>query len=496
MLRQSLLRKFNGVRLSDEESKIFSALVSSSEDMGRGTVLRAAGGWVRDKLLGIESHDIDIALDNVPGDEFARFLYERESQFGGISSIGVVKENPVQSKHIRTATFRFFGFDIDMNNLRSETYTEDSRIPEVSFAKHPSEDALRRDFTINALYYNLMTKEVEDFTGSGLADLEKGIIRTPLPAAKTFVDDPLRVLRAIRFATRFGFELHADIVDAFSKEEVQCGLMNKVSRERIGIEVTKMIKHDQRLQAVKMLYERNLLHLILPPPTDKNSLSLAGVSTKDYQEWLKAYASSDDAPVLDFNKIFERIQTCKLSGLSSDNQYFLGLSLLFLESLVGKQAPNPNIVARLSMKLSSADSKTVGAILTSLSSVYEATNGLISGIISNDDSALAFGRIIKNTLGDNFPVALRVALAVHSDQESLSETTQKVERFLTQYSLLDCHKLKPVIDGAEICKLLDIKPSPVIQKLLALEFEMMFTGESDREKILSALRNRLAEIST
>ena len=495
MLRQSLLRKFTAIKLSEEESKIFASLVSASEALGQGTVLRAAGGWVRDKLLGNESHDIDIALDNVPGDEFAKFLYERESQYGGISSIGVVKENPDQSKHIRTATFRFFGFDIDMNNLRSETYAENSRIPEVTFAKHPSEDALRRDFTINALYYNLMTKEVEDFTGSGLADLEEGIIRTPLPAAKTFVDDPLRVLRAIRFATRFGFNLHGDIVDAFAKEEVQSGLINKVSRERIGIEVTKMMKHDNRLDAVRLFYDGKLLGLILPPPLDKNSPSLSGVSPKDYQEWMKAYATSDSSTTVDYEGILSRLKEEDLTTVSHDNKYFLGLSLLLLESIFRGPNSNPSLVARLSMKLSSSDSKTVGAILTSLPRVNEAVNRLLSEEIPKNESTVEFGRIIKNSLGETFPVALRLALAVYSHEKSLSETLERVDLFLSEFSLLDCHKLKPVLDGAEICKVFNIKPGPVIQKLLALEFDLMFVGESDRDKIVEALRSRLAELS-
>ena len=78
----------------------------------------------------------------------------------------------------------------------------------------PEQDAFRRDFTINSLFYNINTGTVEDFTGRGIEDMKFGIIRTPLPAKETFIDDPLRVLRAIRFASRFGFSLDESLVEA------------------------------------------------------------------------------------------------------------------------------------------------------------------------------------------------------------------------------------------------------------------------------------------
>ena len=82
------------------------------------------------------------------------------------------------------------------------------------------EDALRRDITINSLFFNLDTMEVEDFTGKGLDDLKNGIIRTPLPAYQTFLDDPLRVLRVIRFATRFGYSVDPKTLDAAYSDKI------------------------------------------------------------------------------------------------------------------------------------------------------------------------------------------------------------------------------------------------------------------------------------
>mgnify|MGYP000370689230 CR=1 FL=1 len=166
--------------LSNEERELFKVLLGSRDNQGRRTVLRVAGGWVRDKILGRESDDVDIALDDQSGIEFASHLNAYLESLGfETHKLAVITANPDQSKHIETAVVRVMGFSIDLVNLRSETYSEDSRIPTIQFGT-PAEDAERRDFTVNALFYNLDTGAVEDFTNLGLTDLAAGIIRTPV----------------------------------------------------------------------------------------------------------------------------------------------------------------------------------------------------------------------------------------------------------------------------------------------------------------------------
>ena len=152
---------------------------------------------MRDKLLGLESNDIDVALDTCVGAEFAAKVNDYLTRKGEeVSGVGVIQSNPEQSKHLETATMKVRDVWLDFVNLRSESYADESRIPTMSFGT-PLEDAMRRDLTINALYYNLNEKKVEDFTGKGIEDLKIGLCRTPLEAKRTFVDDPLRVLRAV-----------------------------------------------------------------------------------------------------------------------------------------------------------------------------------------------------------------------------------------------------------------------------------------------------------
>ncbi|KAI8618741.1 tRNA nucleotidyltransferase, partial [Chytriomyces sp. MP71] len=234
------------IALNDTENRICALLVdvanylNDTRPQGHPKLtLRIAGGWVRDKMLGLESHDLDIALDTLMGFEFAQ---AGGSGGGIVGSIAKIDSNPEKSKHLETATAKVFGQMVDFVNLRTETYREDSRIPQMEFGT-PTQDALRRDITINALFYNLHTREIEDFTTLGKSDLRAGHIRTPLPPLQTFLDDPLRILRVIRFASRFHFSIEPEILRVCREDAgVRAALGTKISRERIGVEVDKMLR--------------------------------------------------------------------------------------------------------------------------------------------------------------------------------------------------------------------------------------------------------------
>ena len=223
--------------------------------------LRFTGGWVRDKLLGVGSHDIDVAINDMTGYQFGLKMKEyledpaRSKKYGigdagkGSKSNGKaivtglhkIEANPEKSKHLETVTTRIFDLDIDLVNLRKETYTEVSRNPQMEFGT-PEEDAMRRDATINAMFYNLQKESIEDFTHQGYADMQKKTIRTPMEPYQTFKDDPLRVLRLIRFASRLGYSIDPHAEQAMQDQSIKQALKIKISRERIGEEVNKMFR--------------------------------------------------------------------------------------------------------------------------------------------------------------------------------------------------------------------------------------------------------------
>jgi len=295
--------------LNDEENKLFT-LLRNVGDMGeQKTVVRVAGGWVRDRLLGLSGkRDIDIVLDNLTGIKFAYKLnaYCRQKKLRTYS-IGYIQPNPEKSKHLETTTCKIGNYSVDFVNLRTETYAnvetrgdlvkikndisdsknsksksglKPSRIPSVEFGT-PQEDALRRDLTINALFYNLHTDQLEDFTGNGLSDLDSGLVRTPFEALTTFKDDPLRILRLIRFACRYNLTIVDEVIKVLGltckSTDTSSGtslnmipvLNAKIARERISDELDKMLSFDgyydskdsysSRERAISLLHSFNLL---------------------------------------------------------------------------------------------------------------------------------------------------------------------------------------------------------------------------------------------
>ena len=210
--------------------------------------LRFTGGWVRDKLLGASSQDIDVGISSLTGVRFGELMIEyvrdpaTRSKYPSnvLGTLAVIKENPEKSKNLETVKVKIFGVEVDLVNLRKETYRQDSRNPQMDFGT-PHEDALRRDATVNSLFYHLSRDEVEDLTGQGLCDIGLKVIRTPMEPFQTFKDDPLRVLRCIRFASRLGYSIDGETWCAMNNPEIVAALRLKISRELIGVEMSKML---------------------------------------------------------------------------------------------------------------------------------------------------------------------------------------------------------------------------------------------------------------
>lgn len=212
-----------------------------------------------------EPVDIDIALDDMLGREFAELLNQCLSEMGAKThGVGVVMKNPEKSKHLETATMKVGQFWIDFVNLRAEEYTQDSRIPDLMRIGTPAEDAFRRDLTINSLFYNINNGQVEDWTGRGFDDLRRCVIATPLAPLTTLLDDPLRTLRSVRFAARLRFYMDDALVQAAMDDRVRKALAEKVSRERVGCEVDLMLRSPDPVGAMRLLINLNLARTVFP----------------------------------------------------------------------------------------------------------------------------------------------------------------------------------------------------------------------------------------
>lgn len=204
-----------------------------------------AGGCVRDMLLGSTPHDYDVASDATPPQ--VRKLFRKTiavgAQFGVIEVLG---DEP--GLHVQVATFRSDG-----------SYSDGRHPDNIKFGT-PQDDALRRDFTINGLFYDPVKEEVIDYVG-GQEDLKKRMVRAIGDPVHRIDEDKLRMLRAIRFVSRFAFDLDASTAAAIETMHAQ---IKQVSAERITDELKKMLIHKERLKALHYLTQLKLLQTILP----------------------------------------------------------------------------------------------------------------------------------------------------------------------------------------------------------------------------------------
>ncbi|KAM7481301.1 hypothetical protein LguiB_005884 [Lonicera macranthoides] len=244
------------IDLTDKESQIFELLLQVVACFSLQTQIRVVGGWVRDKLLGQPCNDIDIALDNMLGTEFTEKVNEYLSSLGKEKQkINQIPRNPEQSKHLETAKMHIDGIEIDFVNLRSEDYSETSRIPVVFGQQLPS-----------SLIALIASVDFLSTIQSGIQDLRSRSIATPLPPKQTFLDDPLRVLRAIRFGVRFGFILDEDLKIAASDHDVKAALARKITRDRIGHEINLMISGKHPDQAMTYIWDVQIFSVIFSVP--------------------------------------------------------------------------------------------------------------------------------------------------------------------------------------------------------------------------------------
>lgn len=220
------------------------------------------GGWVRDLLLERPSKDIDIVVVG-NGLELANACAEK------------LRVNKVSLfKTYGTAQFKYKDLDVEFVGARKESYSPDSRKPAVE-AGTLRDDQLRRDFTINALAISLNPDNFGELVDpfNGLSDLEKGIIRTPLDPTTTYSDDPLRMMRAIRFASQLGFKIESESLQAIFD---QAPRLEIISRERIMDELNKIILSQQPSRGFNLLFNTKLLHQFFP-----EMVKLHGIETID-----------------------------------------------------------------------------------------------------------------------------------------------------------------------------------------------------------------------
>ena len=371
------------MKLTKNEQQLISLLVACAQQLPNPSTLRLAGGWVRDKLLQIDSNDIDVAIDNLSGFDFANHLATFAQSYHLKLNIAKIAANPEKSKHLETATVTIFSLDVDFVNLRNEVYVN-SRIPDSVVFGTPYEDAMRRDLTINSLFYNLSTNTIEDFTQLGLSDLKAGLIRTPLDAYQTFVDDPLRVLRVIRFASRLGYEIHESCISAAKTSEIKDAFMQKISRERIGKELLKMVQGNDPLRSILLLHEIEYDGLVF----GGQALSLSQEFSSPLPDITKALSYILSSPLLKNNEKFD-------NGVSVYRLYLASTMVNLKNQTYQEKTKQVSISKYLclnSLKLPMNDSDNISFYIDNL----ENTRSFIEFALKENVSRLKLGLFLRS----------------------------------------------------------------------------------------------------
>jgi poly(A) polymerase len=241
------------IQCTPEESFLLKKVAHAAQDAGIEAYL--IGGFVRDKIIGRDCADMDIVCvgDGIELAKKVALLFQPRPTVSFFKTFG-------------TAHIRVNNYDIEFVGARKESYRYHSRNPEV-VPGTLEDDQNRRDFTINAMAISLnkdnFGKMLDPF--NGISDLQKKIIRTPLEPEQTFIDDPLRMLRAIRFAAQLGFVIEETTHNSIKQHIDRIRI---VSQERITEEMNKMLLCEKPSVGLDLLYRAGLLHLVFPQLVD------------------------------------------------------------------------------------------------------------------------------------------------------------------------------------------------------------------------------------
>ncbi len=422
------------------------------------------GGYVRDNLLGKEVKDIDIVTDG-DGILLAQKVAEISGQKGNVSIFS----------RFGTAMIRMGDYEIEFVGARKESYSSNSRKPEISKGTL-ADDQLRRDFTINAMAFDLTPenfgKVIDPF--NGISDLQKKIIKTPMDPERTFSDDPLRMLRAVRFATQLKFEIDQNTFDGI---KMQAHRLDIISQERISSELDKIILSQQPSLGFILLDTLGLLHLILPELTALKGVEICnGIGHKDnfYHtlEVLDNISANTDNLYLRWAAILHDIAkppTKKFdekAGWTFHGHEVLGAKMVY------------TIFKRLKMPLDSKMKYVQKLVRLHLRPI---------SLTKNEITESAVRRLLYDG-GEDID-----DLMILAEADITSKNENKVNRYLTNYQRVrkllqeveDKDKLRiwqPPVDGEMIMKIFNLSPGKEVGILKNAIREAILDGELKNDK--------------
>ena len=232
----------------------------------------SVGGFVRDDVLGIPSKDLDIVVEaNGGAERLSKFLHlifpEQVSQAHQLGASYPIWHLRFKTDILLNAQlFKTAGAEVDFADTQVEMFPDANSRQRVCVFGTVEQDVERRDFTVNMLMRDLTTGELRDFTGTSVQDIKDGVLRghPNVSLDKIFADDPLRMLRLIRFHAKFGWNIPEDVFECVRRNSVRITI---ISGERIRDELVKIMEYGKLAQAIKLMDATHLLVHVLPEVT-------------------------------------------------------------------------------------------------------------------------------------------------------------------------------------------------------------------------------------
>ena len=437
-----------------DERKLLALLKRAAADLGVTAYI--VGGYVRDKLLGRPHANPDVVVEDGDALELAR----RFAELAGAPP-------PVTFERFGTAQVTLTGRLVEFVTARTESYAPDSRKPDVRRATL-DEDLLRRDFTINTLLIDL-EGHIHDRLG-GRKDLEAKVLRTPTDPNQTFTDDPLRMLRGIRFAADLGFDLAPELVPAMRKLRSRLA-PPVISVERVSDELRKMLASPRPKRALELLDDAGLLEVVLPEIAACKGVAQSGWHTHDvFGHTLLAVEATPPDLLLRVAALFHDVG--KPSTAKGDGT-FLGHEEV--GATIARQA-----LERLRFSQKEIDVVT-GLIRLHLRPVFyssEWTDGAVRRLAR--DAGPLLDRLMALARAD-------IAASAYPDREKLDDLQHRLD----EVSREEPSRLAPLISGEEIMRIRAIGPGPEVGRIKQKLEELVLDGDLAPEP--DAVTNYLSE---
>jgi poly(A) polymerase len=434
-----------GTHQSIDDSDLLRLLKRASADLGvRAWVV---GGYVRDKILGRLHPNPDVVVEG--GD--ALKLAERFAELAGA-------EPPVTFERFGTAQVTLPGHLVEFVTARAESYAPDSRKPDVRQATL-DEDLRRRDFTVNTLLMDF-DGEVHDRLGGG-QDLEAHVLRTPTDPLRTFADDPLRMLRAVRFACQLGFELAPDILPAMQAMKTRLA-PPVISAERTSDELRRMLTSDRPRLAIELLDAGELLETILPEVAACKGVTQTGYHTHDvYGHTLLVVERMPGDLLLRLAALFHDVG--KPSTATPDGA-FTG------HENVGAEISRSALERlRFSQKEIEIVVKLVRLHLRPVYYRSEWTDGAVRRLAR--DAGAQLGSLMALARAD-------LAASAYPEPQKLDELQSRIEGVLRERP----SRLSPLVTGDDVMRVRGIGPGPLVGRIKQRLEELVIDGEIPPER--------------